>query len=192
MYPRSVRKFRAGAAPVSKSMRWIALGCVLAALHAPAAAAVDGTYTIDGGTADERAQVHLALRASDFDWSVLPPVVVHIVRGGVVSHATRGEVVLDADLLDAGRFSWGVVQHEFAHEVDFLLLDDADRVRLTALLGGGSWWQAGERFASTLASAYWPTEANVMQSSAPPAAFRSLLLQLLDVRLQQIRPVFVT
>jgi len=172
-------------------MKWFVLGLIALALHAPAAAAFDGSYTIDGGTADERAQVHLALRASQFDWGILPPVAVRIVRGGVVSHAVPGEIVLDADLLDAGRFSWGVVQHEFAHEVDFLLLDPEDRARLAALLGGGSWWSGGcEQFASTLAWAYWPTEDNVMRPAAPAAAFRLLLAQLLDATIQQIHPAF--
>lgn len=174
-------------------MRWLSLVCLLAAIHAPTAAAIDGSYTIDGGTPGERAQIHLALRASQFDWGVLPPVVVHIVRGGVVSHAAPGEVVLDADLLDAGSFSWGVVQHEFAHEVDFLLLDDADRAQLIALLGGSSWWlTACERFADELAWAYWPAAANVMQPAAPTAAFRLLLGQLLDSSIQQIRPDLVS
>ena len=173
-------------------MRWIALGFVLVAFHAHTAAAADGTYTVDGGTTDERAQVHLALRASQFDWSILPPVLVHIVRGGIVSHATPGEIVLDADLLDAGRFSWGVVQHEFAHEVDFLLLDDADRARLAALLGGGAWWQGTyDEFASTLAWAYWPTADNVMDPIAAPAAFRALIARLLQTSIQQIQSDFV-
>jgi hypothetical protein len=37
-------------------------------------------------------------------------IVIHIVRG-VESRATAGEIWLDADLLDAGTFSWGVIQH---------------------------------------------------------------------------------
>lgn len=172
-------------------MRWVALACVLAALHAPSAAAIDGTYTIDGGTADERAQVHLALRASAFDWRILPPVVVQIVRGGAPSHASPGQVVIDADLLDAGRFSWGVVQHEFAHEVDFLLLDDVDRAQLAVLLGRSSWWRgACEDFASTLAWTYWPSPDNVMEPTAPATAFRALVARLLDMRIQQIQPDF--
>jgi hypothetical protein len=42
-----------------------------------------------------------------------------------------------------GRLSWGVVPHEYADRVDFLVLDDADRARLQTVLGGGSWWQIG-------------------------------------------------
>ena len=166
-----------------------------AALAAGPAGAADGTYSIDGGTVAERAQVHAALRASAFDWSVVPPVIVRISLGAP-SSATPGHVILDANLLDAGRLAWGVIQHEFAHELDFLVLDDATRVRLTSLLGGASWWAApgvghdqltSERFASTLAWSYWPAPDNIMRpvgqrdesAAAPPAAFRVLLGALL-------------
>jgi hypothetical protein len=169
----------------------VAAACMLgvAAAHAEAA-----PYTIDGGTWREQAQVRAALEASAFDWSVLPgPISVQIGRG-FASCGSPGHVYLDANLLDAGRFSWGVVQHEFAHQVDFLLLDDASRERLQRVLGGDSWWGAGshgaltgERFASTLAWAYWPVPDNVMRpdSSADeagaigPRAFRTLLEALL-------------
>ena len=191
---------------LQQPVRLTAVVCVVAAAllatWAPSAGAVDGRYTIDGGTADEQAQVHLALRASAFDWQILPPIVVHIARGAM-SSASPGEVVLDADLLDAGRFSWGVVQHEFAHELDFLVLDDADRTALAALLGGQSWWPnpglshgelTCERFASTLAWAYWESTDNVMRPSstadeagaASPAAFRALLTQLLQQKQEPI------
>jgi hypothetical protein len=129
-------------------------------------------------------------------WSVLPQPVTIRIKRGAASSATPGEIVLDASLLDAGSFSWGVIQHEFAHEVDFLVLDDADRVRLQAALGASSWWPADglahpqlgcERFASTLAWAYWPSRANVMRpastsdeaGSLAPAAFRTLLDSIL-------------
>ena len=62
-------------------------------------------------------------------------------------------------------------------------------------LGGRAWYQAAgvahadsaaERFASTLAWAYWPTKENAMRPTSKtsesaamaPAAFRSLLAQL--------------
>jgi len=152
----------------------IVAGSVLAA----SAAAADGRYSVDGGTPRERAQVHAALQASAFDWSLVPPVTVRINRGAT-SSAAPGEVVLDADLLDAGRFSWGVVQHEFAHELDFLVLDDADRASLSGLLGGAAWWArpglahdelTSERFASTLAWASWPVPDNVMQPATAVSA----------------------
>jgi len=192
---------------MDRAERWIGFVCLMTAaliLVSPASGA-GGRYTIDGGTAREHAQVRDALETSSFDWSVLPtPITIEIARGEG-SYAVPGKILLDADLLDAGRFSWGVVQHEFAHEVDFLLLDDADRTRLQAVLGGLSWFPSGglahglitcERFASTLAWAYWPSPDNVMRptsgadeaGSVPPAAFRALLAAMLrEHRLTQFR-----
>lgn len=160
---------------------------------APAALAKGGAYAFDGGTPAEQGQVRAALAASSFDFSVVPATVtVHIARGAD-SRALPGQVWLDADLLDAGSFSWGVVQHEFAHQVDFLVLDDAARTTLQQAVGGSAWCsdashdQLGcERFADLLAWAYWRSPDNVMQpDSAPPvtpAAFRALVSQLLPVR----------
>jgi hypothetical protein len=136
------------------------------------------TVRLEGGTPYERAQVTHALAASAFNWSVLPQrVVVHIGRG-VDSGATPGNVWLDANLLDAGRMSWGVVQHELAHQVDFLLLRDSQRAELAQLLHASVWAPDGallthasygqERFASTLAWAFWQSPDNVMAPSANP------------------------
>jgi hypothetical protein len=97
-----------------------------------------------------------------------------------------------------------VVQHEFAHQLDFLLFDDADRAHLESILGGTSWWPGNEaahgqltceRFASTLAWAYWPSADNAMRPLAgsdeagamAPAAFRALVNRI--VRAHQIYPV---
>jgi len=174
---------------------------VLASVFAAAAGAtatavaIGGRYAIVGGTAAEQAQVRAALEASSFDWDVVPPVTIRIARG-IGSCGVPGQVFLDANLLDVGRLSWGVVQHEYAHQVDFLVLQPAQRTRLQAELGGEAWWQSGglphgtltsERFASTLAWAYWPARDNVMrpESSADeaaaiaPGAFRALLASLL-------------
>jgi hypothetical protein len=165
---------------------------------APAAAA-GGHYAFDGGTAAERAQVSAALSASAFDWSIVPAqITVHIARGAT-SSAGPGEIWLDADLLDAGTFSWGVVQHEYAHEVDFLLLDDTERASLLRVLGGRTWCYGDsqalphaaygcERFASTLAWAFWPSPENCMRparsqgetSAFPTATFRMLVRRLLS------------
>jgi len=164
------------------------------------AAAAGGRYVFDGGTSAEREQVGAALATSAFDWSIVPgKVTIHIARGAT-SSAAPGEIWLDADLLDAGAFSWGVVQHEFAHQVDFLLLDDAERASLLHVLGGTTWCYANtqllphadygcERFASTLAWAFWPSPENCMRpsstggetSSVPAAAFRTLVRRLLHV-----------
>jgi hypothetical protein len=176
----------------------------LALLLTPGALAGGGHYIFDGGTPGEQAQVRGALEASAFDWSVVPvTVTVHIARG-IGSSAAPGQIWLDADLLDSGTYAWGVVQHEYAHQVDFFLLSASARTQLLTALGGASWWQfsaaarapdgtlqhaslASERFASTLAWAYWQSPANTLkpQSRADesgamaPARFRQLLSALL-------------
>jgi hypothetical protein len=152
--------------------------------------------TFSGGTNAERQTVASALEASTFDWSVLPrPITVHITRG-VESHSTPRDVWLDANLLDAGEFAWGVVQHEFAHQVAFYLLNDAQQLVFEQALGGSDWCYsvAGlphsdygcERFASTLAWAYWQSPQNAMRPTSPrdesaamtPQAFRALLARI--------------
>ena len=177
-----------------------------AALAFPALAhASGGNYVLDGGTPAEQATVRSALNASSFDWSRIPEqIVIHIERGAA-SEATPGQISFDASLLDSGRFAWGVVQHEYAHQVDFFLLDDAKRTQFAAALGGVTWWAPGatssfapngtlkhaqltsERFASTLAWAYWQSPENCMSpklagaesGAIKPAAFRALVRKVL-------------
>lgn len=139
----------------------------------------------------------MALAASSFDFSQVPPVVVHI-RKGVGSWAIPGHIYLDADLLDAGRFSWGTVLHEFGHEIDFLLLDTSAREQFRQALGAAVWWQAddgtlqhdalgGERFASVFAWAYWPSRDNSARplsrrdeaAAMPASGFRLMLAEAL-------------
>jgi hypothetical protein len=121
------------------------------------------------------------------------PVVVHIQRD-VESSAAPNQIWLDANLLDAGRFSWGVVQHEYAHQVDFALLDTATRAQLHTLLGGITWSGAEghasldcERFADLVAWSYWSQPDNVMKplsvqdegGQVTPAVFRAALSLIL-------------
>jgi hypothetical protein len=152
------------------------LGTVVAAmLLPPSGRATGGRYAFAGGTPREQAEVSRALAASSFDWSIVPErITIHIERGAL-SRATPGEIWLDADLLDAGTFAWGVVQHEFAHQVDFFLLTAQVRVGLMRELGATAWCTGGvqrrdqlgcERFASMLAWAYWPSADNCMRPSA--------------------------
>jgi hypothetical protein len=169
---------------------------VLAAVLAQSALAAGGSYAFAGGTAKQQATVRAALGASSFDWSLIPrTITVHIGAYGT-SYSTYGDVFVDGSLLDSGRYALGTVQHEFAHQVDFFLLDDAKRALLRQLLGGADWcYEAAglahsdhgcERFASELAWAYWPSADNSMQPSEtngesrgmPVAAFRVLLAQL--------------
>ena len=151
----------------------------LAAFLPPAAAhAAGGRYVLDGGTRQERRVVVDALNASTFDWDEVDATVeIHVVRG-LDSYSSRGEIWLDADLLDAGTFAWGVVQHEYAHQVDYLRFDDAIRARFLQLLGASEWCYGAvpaldhaaygcERFASTLAWAYWQSPENCMKPTSP-------------------------
>jgi hypothetical protein len=153
---------------------------------APGALAAGGNYTFDGGTRAEQVQVRSGLDASSFNWSVVPgPVVIHIGRGNG-PHAAAGQIWLDASLVDSGRFAWGVIQHEFAHQVDFSLLTYSMRSRLETLLGSSSWWAGShdslgcERFADAVAWAYWPSPDNVLRPDRPAAEpFRAALALLL-------------
>lgn len=171
------------------------ISLVFAALAlAPAAFASGGHYVFDGGSQAEQGQVTAALNASAFPWDIVPgPVVVHIGRG-VPSHAAPDQIWLDADLLDAGRFAWGVVQHEYAHEVDFAVLTPAMRTQLHALLNGTAWSGAeghssldSERFADLVSWAYWPSLDNVLRpqnaqdegGQVTPAVFRAALAALI-------------
>ncbi|HVA31893.1 MAG TPA: hypothetical protein VMU58_11550 [Gaiellaceae bacterium] len=173
------------------------LALVAPALAAPSAAfASGGDYAFDGGTHPERAQVTAALSVSSFPWNAVPgTVIVHIARG-VASHAVPGQIWLDANLLDAGSFSWGVVQHEYGHEVDFALLTDATRAQLHPLLQGVAWFGReghavldSERFADLVSWAYWTSPDNVMRpqgaqdegGQVAPAAFRAALASILPV-----------
>src|ERR1700730_2037607 len=118
----------------------ILLTMFVCALVAPGLAqAGGGTYVFDGGTAKERSAVHSALEASSFDWSLVPATITIHIKQGIPSEATRGNIWIDSDLLASGRFAWGVVQHEYAHQVDYFLLDDAKRAQLLAALRGSDW-----------------------------------------------------
>ena len=139
------------------------------------------------GTPAEQAHVRAALDASTFPWGLVPgPVTIHVVHG-VGSKAAPNQIWIDADSLAAGRFGWGEIQHEYAHVVDFALLDDRGRAQLNLLFGTRGWLlpaavhddQGAERFADTLAAAYWPSADNVATAFVRPAAFRALLAQLL-------------
>lgn len=177
----------------------VALGSIVAALVlAGSCRAGGGNYVFAGGTAAEQEQVRAALEASSFDWDLVPRQVrIHIARGLPQSYSTPGQTWLDANLLDAGTFSWGVVQMEYGQQVQFALLDQAMKAQLTALLGARQWCYENptlprgdngcERFSATLAWAYWPTATNSMEPSGPgdwsasmnAADFRALLAQLI-------------
>jgi hypothetical protein len=161
------------------------------------ALATGGNYTFVGGSAFERSQVRQALAASSFNWSLVPGPITIAITPEPASQAVPGKILLDPELLDMGQFSWGVVQHEYAHQVDFALLSDDARAQIERALGGTAWCYADavlphsqygcERFASTLAWAFWQSPSNSMSpatigsesSGMPPAAFRALIASIL-------------
>jgi hypothetical protein len=164
---------------------------------AQSALAGGGSYAFSGGTPKEQATVHSALEASSFNWGLIPrTITIHIGAYGD-SYSTYAQIYLDAALLDSGRFTWGVVQHEMGHQVDFLLFDDAKRAQMLQLLGGKDWCYSVsglkhsdygcERFASELAWAYWQSPDNSMKPSIstdeagamPLAQFRAVLTELI-------------
>ena len=175
-----------------------AVAAALVFAHAGTAQAAGGNYRFDGGSAVERTQVRQALKASSFNWSLVKAqVTIHIQRG-TVSHALPGEIWLDADLLDSGRFGWATVQDEYAHQVDFFLLTPQMRAELQAALGATAWCyenasvvahsdQGCERFTSMIPWAYWqskdnayrPTSKTDESASMAPAKFRVLVARLL-------------
>jgi hypothetical protein len=201
---RPKRKHPARPARLSAALRFVisfvaVIALLLLAVGLPEApASPRHGYSFDGGTPRERDTVVAALAASAFDWSVIPrTVTVHVVRGRC--RAAKGEVWLDPAVLAYGRPSWGIVQHEFAHQVDFFLFTARTRRKLNVLLGGKEWWAGdgrfrhsqygAERFASTLSGAYWPSPDNVLLRSAraeaaamAPARFRHLMSVLTAVR----------
>ena len=176
-----------------------ALACALVTLAiAGTARAAGGSYVIDGATPAQQQQVKSALDASSFPWSIVPQQIQIHVGSGIATQSTAGQIWLDGNLLDTGSFSWGLVQHEYAHQVDFLLFHDAARTALNRVLGARTWcWGAGpdldhaqygcERFASTLAWSFWQSPDNALQpqgpsdesAALPPARFKALLGALL-------------
>jgi len=182
---------------MNRTLRTLLLTGLAALALTGNAQAAGGNYLVDGGTAKQRAQVKAALNASAFDWSLVPAQIkIHVAPVGE-SKAVPGEIWIDNQLLNSGRFALGVVQHEYAHQVDFYLLNPTIRSQLANLIGGKAWcWETAglnhneygcERFASTLAWAYWPAKDSAMRpdstnsesAAMAPARFRSLMAQLL-------------
>ena len=174
-------------------LRYLAAILAAAVILPASAQAAGGNYAFQGASPTERSTVRAALNASSFDWGVVPTqVTVHVGRYGV-SHATPGHVWLDRGLLASGRFSWATVMDEYAHQVDFFVLDAERRAVLQQRLGASAWCYevAGlahgahgcERFASMVAWAYWPSKDNSYRPASPadesaamrPAEFRALV-----------------
>jgi hypothetical protein len=160
------------------------------------AQAAGGNYVFDGGTAKQRTQVRSALNASSFNWNLVKAqITIHVAPVGQ-SYSTRGEIWLDSQLLNGGRFSWAMVQDEYSHQIDYFLFDATTRAKLNGLLGGKDWCYGVsglkhgdygcERFSSTLVWSYWQSRDNaykpaskISESAAmSPVKFRALMKQV--------------
>jgi hypothetical protein len=184
-----------------RALHTLLLAAAVAALgfaHAGTAQAAGGNYRFDSGTASQRTQVREALKASSFNWNLVKAqITIHIQRG-ISSHAVAGQIWLDADLLDSGRFSWATVQDEYSHQVDFFLFTPEIRAQLQAALGAKAWCyedgsvqahddQGCERFTSVLPWAYWQSPDNAYKpgskidesAAMAPAKFKALLSRLI-------------
>lgn len=179
----------------------VPLSLLLVAWAMPTGALADGgNYVFQGGTPFEQQQVRDALDASSFNWSLVgEQITIDIDPSVGQDESIPGEIFLDPALLDSGALSWGVVQTEYANQVDFFLLPSQDHATVNAALGGTAWCygdEAGlqlaqygcERFAATLTWSYWQSPENCMQpsevaggvsSAMAPAAFRALVTSLL-------------
>ena len=176
------------------------MAVTLAALAMPASAlAGGGNYSFEGAKPAERSTVRAALNASAFDWNIVPQhVTIHVGPYGA-SHSTPGEIWLDRGLLGSGRFAWATVMDEYAHQIDFQVLDAPGRAVLQEKLGTSAWCyeteglshgaNGCERFASMVAWAYWPSKDNAYRPGSPtdesasmrPAEFRNLLSSLVGM-----------
>lgn len=178
----------------------LALALGMGLVYANAAPAAGGNYSVVGGSKKNAAQIRRALDASRFDWSLVRAEITIHVAAGSESFSTPGHIWLSPELLASGSFSWGVVQHEYAHQVDFFLLADAQRDLLAQQLHASDWCYGTpglpherygcERFASTMAWAYWPdrrnsqrpTSAKDESSAMAPARFRVLVARMVGSR----------
>lgn len=163
------------------------------------ALAAGGNYVFSGGSEAARAQVRMALDRSAFNWSRVPAQITIRITNCGCAGAKPGEIVLDEKLLTSSPFgryhAWGIVQHEYAHQVDFFLLDARDRSALSRRLGGKAWCyevkgvghddNGCERFATFVAWAFWKSGANsqaphwAQRTSIRRPAFRKLVQRLL-------------
>lgn len=177
---------------------------VAALIFAGTAAAKGGSFAFDGGTPFEQQQVTQALAVSSFDFSqvtqaitvhIVPSTDPHLAGGTEAGYSTPGDVWLSTYWLEFGQLGWGIVQHEFAHEIDYYVLTDAQRADLLKHLdpsGSTTSWcdhaalyeaRPCEWFASELAYAFWPSDANIqapnytgnLSGHMTPTAFRAEL-----------------
>ena len=144
------------------------------------AQAAGGDYVIEGGSPKARETVQAALETSRFDFDRVPSRITIKITNCGCAGARAGLIVLDEKVITdtslGARYSWGLIQHEYAHQIDYFLLQDHDRVAVRRALGGKAWCyerdglshdaNACERFADVVSWAFWPSLDNVLREDA--------------------------
>jgi hypothetical protein len=158
-----------------------ALAALLASLAlAGTAQAAGGSYMLEGGSPEAQETVRAALNASAFDFNRVPAQITIRISDCGCAGARPGLIVLDEAVLTdtslGDRYSWALIQHEYAHQIDYFLFEDADRAAVRKALGGRDWCyekaglahdaHACERFADVFAWAFWPARKNILRSDA--------------------------
>jgi len=126
-----------------------------------------GHYVFVGGSDAARAAVHSALDASRFDWDLVEEEIkIRITDCGCVG-ANPGEIILDEEVLTDPRFgpkyAWGIVHHEYAHQVDFFLSMPATAV----VSGNGSPAPTGATKTPRSTTTITPASASPPRSPGP-------------------------
>lgn len=139
-----------------------------------AAEAKGGNYEIVGATPTQQATIRDALEVSEFNWSVVPARITIRVSPDLANQAesVRGEIRIQSSFLDWGISAWASIQHEYAHQVDYYLLDNGRRDEALRVLGLPFPWRdlsrphderGVEHFATMLSVAYWPSVLNLLR-----------------------------
>jgi hypothetical protein len=148
------------------------------------AQAAGGDYVFEGGSPEAQATVRAALDASRFNFDRIPAQITIRISHCGCAGAREGLIVLDEGVvLDTSlgaRYSWGLIQHEYAHQIDYFLFQERDRAAVRRTLGGKDWCYetAGlshdehgcERFADVFSWAFWPSKRNVLRADAKAIA----------------------
>jgi hypothetical protein len=177
---------------MARSFRTTLLALLASLALAGTAQAAGGNYVIEGGSPEAQETVRAALSASTFDFGRVPAQIkIKISRCGCAG-ARPGVIVLDEAVITekslGPRYSWGIIQHEYAHQIDYFLFQERDRAAVRRTLGGKDWCYetAGlshdehgcERFADVFSWAFWPSKRNVLRADAKAIAPRMSPKQL--------------
>jgi hypothetical protein len=169
---------------MARSFRTTLIALLASLALAGTAQAAGGNYVIEGGSPQTQETVRAALNASSFDFNRVPAqITIKISRCGCAG-ARPGVIVLDEAVLSdtslGSRYSWGIIQHEYAHQIDYFLFQESDRAAVRRTLGGQDWCyevarlghdeHGCERFADVFSWAFWPAKGNILRADAKAIA----------------------